>query len=84
MQAKYPQDSFSLISSQSDFVISTFFAYGNNDCSAVLPIGHSKLQAGLDLLATKLPVYQIHGSNHTHTSSPEFYSRVVDGQALYQ
>lgn len=31
MQAKYPQDSFSLISSQTDFVISTFFAYGNDD-----------------------------------------------------
>jgi len=84
MQAKYPDDSFSLISSQSDLVISTFFAYGNKDCSAVLPIGYSKLQAGLDFLAPKLPVYQIPGSVHCHTSSTEFYSRVVNNQALYQ
>jgi len=84
MQAKYPQDSFSLISSQSDLVISTFFAYGNNDCSTVLPIGYTKLQAGLDFLAPKLSVYQIPGSEHCHTSSAEFYSRVVNNQALYQ
>jgi hypothetical protein len=44
MQARYPQDSFSLISSQSDIVISTFFAYGDKDCSTVLPIGYTKLQ----------------------------------------
>jgi hypothetical protein len=84
MWAKYIQDSFSLISSQSDFVISTFFAYGGNDCSSVLPIGYTKLQAGLDFLAPKLFVYQIPGSAHCHTSSTEFFLRVVNNQALYQ
>merc|ERR1719453_627845 len=83
MQGRYPQDSFSLISSQSDIVISTFFAYGNNDCHTVLPVGYSKLQAGLDYLAPIVPVYQIPGSKHCHTSDSEFYSRVVDNQALY-
>jgi hypothetical protein len=84
MQARYPTDSFSLISSQSDTVISTFFAYGNYDCQTVLPIGYGKLQAGLDYLAPILPVYQIPGSKHCHTSDDEFYSRVVNNQALYQ
>merc|ERR1712100_806152 len=84
MMAKYPKDSVSLISSQSDIVISTFFAYGNNGCSTVIPVGYSKLKAGLDSLSSRLPVYQIPGSNHTHTSSDEFYNCVVDGQALYQ
>lgn len=84
MHTKYPKDSFSLISSQSDNVISTFFAYGNDDCATVLPVGYSKLKAGLDLLAKKVPVYQIPGSVHCHTSGDEFYSRVVQDQSLYQ
>lgn len=84
MQQRYPQDSFSLISSQSDIVISTFFAYGNNNCNTILPIGYSKLQAGLDYLAPIVPVYQIPGTKHCHTSDSEFYTRVVDNQPLYQ
>jgi hypothetical protein len=84
MKNKYPHDSFSLISSQSDIVISTFFSYGDNDCSTLVPVGYNKLKAGLDALSSKLAVYQIPGSVHTHTSSAEFYSRVVDNQALYQ
>merc|ERR1711976_358151 len=81
---KYPKDSFSLISSQNDAVISTFFAFSNDDCKAVLPVGYTKLHAGLERLAQSTPVYMIPGSGHTHTSSSEFFSRVVDGQALYK
>merc|ERR1711998_244460 len=52
--------------------------------ATVVPTGYSKLKAGLDLLANTVPVYQIPGSVHCHTSGDEFYSRVVQDQALYQ
>jgi len=81
---RYPQDSFSLISSQTDAVISTFFAYSNNNCHAILPVGFTKLHAGLQRLAKTSPVYIIPGNAHTHTSSGEFYSRSVNGVALYK
>merc|ERR1711920_795310 len=81
---KYPKDSFSLISSQNDAVISTFFAYSNDNCHAILPVGYTKLHAGLERLAKTTPVYMIPGAGHTHTSSGEFFSRVVDGQSLYK
>jgi len=81
----YPKDSFSLISSVNDATISTFFAFGNNDCKAILPIGYNRLHAGLESLATSgVPVYMIPGGSHTHTSSSEFYSRTVAGQVLYK
>merc|ERR1712194_412006 len=55
----YPKDSFSLISSENDVVISTFFGYSNNDCKAVLPVGYNKLHDGLTRLAKTTPVYII-------------------------
>jgi hypothetical protein len=81
---KYSKDSFSLISSQTDSTISTFFAYSRNNCHAIIPVGYDKLLGGLQRLAQTSPVYIIPGSVHCHTSSDEFYSRVVNGQALYQ
>merc|ERR1711953_1414005 len=81
---RYPKDSFSLISSQNDATISTFFAYSNNNCKAILPIGYNKLHAGLQRLAKTSPVYIIPGSAHTHTSHNEFYTRSVNGVALYK
>jgi hypothetical protein len=81
---RFPQDSLSLISSQNDAVISTFFAYGNNNCHTVLPVGYGKLADALERLSKTLSVYTIPGSAHTHTSSKEFYSRVVSEQALYK
>jgi hypothetical protein len=82
---KWPKDSFSLISFVNDATISTFFSFGNNDCKAILPFGYNKLHAGLEDLAKRgTSVYMIPGSSHTHTSSGDFYSRVVAGQALYK
>merc|ERR1712110_153661 len=82
---KWPKDSFSLISSVNDATISTFFAFGLDNCKALLPLGYNKLHAGLEDLAKRgTPVYMIPGSSHTHTSGGEFYSRVVAGQALYK
>lgn len=80
---KYPNDSFSLVSSVEDSVIGTFFAFSNNNCKAVLPVGYTKLQAGLENLAKTTPVYMIPGSGHTHTSSDEFYSRSVADVGLF-
>jgi len=81
----WPKDSFSLISSVNDATISTFFAFGLNNCKAILPLGYNKLHAGLEDLAKRgTPVYMIPGGSHTHTSGGEFYSRVVAGQNLYK
>jgi len=81
---RYPKDSFSLVSSQNDATISTFFAYSNNNCKAILPVGYNKLHAGLQRLAKTSPVYMIPGSAHTHTSHNEFFTRSVNGVGLYK
>jgi hypothetical protein len=82
---KYPGDSLSLISSINDAVISTFFGFGLDNCSAALPVGFNKMHEGLEALAaTGVNIYMIPGAGHTHTSHDEFYSRVVDGVGLYQ
>jgi len=82
---RWPQDSFSLISSVNDVVISTFFAFGLDNCKALLPVGYDHMHRGLKALAaTGVNVYMIPGMMHTHTSHKEFYSRQVDGQYLYQ
>jgi hypothetical protein len=84
-KTKYPRDSASLISSINDAVISTFFGFGLDNCSAALPIGFNKMHEGLEALAaTGVNIYMIPGAGHTHTSHDEFYSRVVDGVGMYQ
>jgi len=82
---KYPQDSFSLISSVNDVVISTFFSFGDDNCSALVPVGFNKMHEGLEALAsTGVNIFMIPGAGHTHTSHAEFYSREVDGIYLYE
>jgi len=82
---KYPNDSFSLISSVNDVVISTFFSFGLDNCSAAIPLGFNKMHEGLEALAdTGVNIFMIPGAMHTHTSHGEFYSRQVDGIYLYQ
>jgi len=81
---RYPKDSFSLISSQTDSVISTFFGYSQNNCKAILPVGYKGLHEGLQRVSKQVPLYMIPGSAHTHTSSGEFYSRTVNGVSLFK
>jgi len=82
---KYPSDSFSLISSINDAVISTFFGFGLENCTKALPTGFNRMHEGLEALAaTGVNIYMIPGGGHTHTSHDEFYSRIVDGVGLYQ
>lgn len=82
---KYPGDSFSLVSSVNDVVISTFFSFGEDNCSATVPVGFNQMHAGLEALADSgVNIYMIPGAMHTHTSHNEFYTREVDGVYLYQ
>lgn len=86
LKQKYPQDSFSLISSVEDGTISLFFAFGRRSCTALLPIGYSGLADGLQRLSDSgVPVYMIAGNTHTHTGDKdEYYSRVVNNVPLYK
>jgi hypothetical protein len=83
LREKYPNDSFSLISSVDDAVISTFFAFGLDNCHALLPVGWTKMHASLERLAQSgVNIYMIPGSGHTHTSHSEFYTRKVQDIAM--
>jgi hypothetical protein len=81
---RYPKDSFSLVSSQNDLVISTFYGYSKKNCTALLPVGYNKLHEGLQRLSKVAPVYTIPGSAHTHTSHNEFYTRSVNSVPLFK
>jgi len=81
---RWPKDSFSLISSINDAVISTFFAFGLDNCKAVLPVGYTHMHRGLKALsASGVNIYMIPGAGHTHTSHGEFYSRSVNSINMY-
>merc|ERR1712039_680329 len=69
---------------ENDATISTFFAFSNDNCHAILPVGYNKLHDGLVRLSKTTPVYIIPGSSHPHTSSGEFFSRSVAGVNLYK
>jgi hypothetical protein len=76
----WPNDSFSLISSINDAVISTFFAFGLDNCQAKVPVGYNNMHRGLKALAASgVNIFMIPGAGHTHTSHGEFYSRNVAG-----
>lgn len=83
---KYPNDSFSLVSSVNDIVISTFFSQGKHNCHPLIPAGWNQMHEALEDLAssTGLNIFMIPGATHTHTSHKEFYSRQVEGIYLYQ
>lgn len=85
LRETYPHDSFGLISSINDGVVSTFFSYGELDCkNTILPIGYTKLHAGLERLSDSgVSIYMIPGNTHVHTNS-EFFTREVSGVNLYQ
>lgn len=86
LRKTYPHDSFGLISSVNDEVISLFFSYGELDChNTILPIGYTKLHAGLTRLsASGVSIYMIPGGNHVHTQGSEFFTRKVSDVPLYR
>jgi hypothetical protein len=84
---RWPGDSFSLISSINDIAITTFFSYGEFDCTIgnLIPVGYHHMHRGLKALAASgVNIFMIPGAGHTHTSHDEFYSRKVDDIYLYQ
>jgi hypothetical protein len=82
---RWPQDSFSLISSINDIAISTFFAFGLGNCLDPIPIGYHHMHRGLKALAASgVNLFMIPGMSHTHTSHNEFYTRKVADIYLYQ
>jgi hypothetical protein len=84
---KWPNDSYGLISSLHDSTISLFFSYGDLDCvNPVVPVGYTKLEAGLKRLAAGgVPSYLISGSKHTHTGDKSsFYTQTSEGVLLYK
>lgn len=85
-QSKWPNDKLCLISTLKDAVISVFFAYGQLDCLDPLPIGYTKLEAGLkSLAASGVSSYLIKGTEHTHTGSKsEFFTKTSEGVNLAQ
>jgi len=87
LMKKYPNDSFGLISSTQDAVISTFFSFGMHNCMSPFPDPrYDALAAGLlSLSASGVPVYMIPGVVHTHTGGKaSFYTEQVDGIELYK
>jgi len=83
LKQTYPQDSFGLVSSVTDSVISLFFVFSLQNCHAILPIGYTAIHAGLERLASNgTSIYMIPGSGHTHTSHDEFNTRTVEGVVL--
>ena len=85
-KSKWPSDSFGLISTLDDSVISLFFSYGDLDCLNPIPIGYTKLAGGLRRLAAGgVASYLITGSEHTHTGDKsEFYTKQSEGVLLYK
>jgi len=86
LMEKYPTDSFGLISSVQDIVISAFFSFGENQCSGLLPTTYTKLGGGLQRIAsTGVPVFMIPGIMHTHTGDKDtFYTESSTGVPLYK
>jgi hypothetical protein len=86
---RWPNSQMGLISSTHDAVISAFFGYGTNDCTASTPIPPDVYAAGLqDLRQNYMSksglwgTYFIDSIQHTWLLGPGFYTTVVNGKAL--
>lgn len=89
LAARWPQSNLGLISSTRDAVISTFYGYGTNDCTAGTPIPGALYAAGLDeLRATymassgKWGTYYVDSTQHTYLLGPGFFTTEVNGVKL--
>jgi hypothetical protein len=87
IQGKYPNASKGLISSHEDMVISSFFGFGANDCSALFPSFPNFEEALYDLRDNVLTgpdigTYFKTGNTHTYLSKQDYYTLEVDGVLL--
>ncbi len=86
---RWPQANMGLISSTHDAVISTFYGFGADDCTASTPLSGATYEAGLDDLrenylstSGKWGTYYIDSINHTWLLGPGFYTTSVNGVPL--
>ncbi len=90
---KYPKSVLSLISSDEDGIISTFYGYGMNDCQGLegrsAGMSGPTYAAGLaefrnnDLAGSPyIGSYILHSTSHTWLTGLSFYNTTVSGMAL--
>ena len=91
LNERWPKSPKGLISSTQDAVISTFFGYGTDDCTASTPLSGATYAAGLqDLRANYLAASPLWGTyfvdsiTHTYLLGPGFYTTTVGGEPLTQ
>jgi len=87
VRAHFPKDSYGLISSIDDAVISSFFSFGDDNCKVLFPSKYNALAGGLQRLSDNegVPVYMIKGAVHTHTGDKSsFYTLSSGGTLLYK
>jgi hypothetical protein len=93
LMKKYPKSLLSLISSDEDGIISTFYGYGMNNCQgldgASAGMSGPTYAAGLaefrnqDLAGSSyIGSYIIHSTSHTWMTGLSFYNTTVSGMAL--
>jgi hypothetical protein len=89
LSKRWPNSSMGLISSTQDAVISTFYGFGDDDCTEATPLSGAVYTAGLmDLRANYLSqsghwgTYYIDSIQHTWLLGPGFYLTTVNGTSL--
>ncbi|MFO0755209.1 MAG: pectin acetylesterase-family hydrolase [Byssovorax sp.] len=89
LQQRWPDAPMGLISATHDSVISAFFGYGSQGCTASTPLSAATYEAGLaDLRDNYLAAsprwgtYYIDSSSHTWLLGPGFYTTTVKGKRL--
>ncbi len=86
--ARWPDAKLGLVSSTHDAVISTFFGFGADQCTAAVPLSGDTYQAGLDdlrdhyLTGKGWGTYYISSVSHTWLLGPGFYTTTVQGKRL--
>ncbi|PRP97325.1 Pectinacetylesterase [Enhygromyxa salina] len=87
VQENYPNAPKGLISSHDDSTISSFFGFGANECTAILPSFNNFQEALYDLrdnvlIGPEFATYFKTGSSHTYLSKSDYYTLSVNGVLL--
>jgi Pectinacetylesterase len=89
LNERWPKSPKGLISSTQDAVISTFFGFGSDDCTATTPLSGATYAAGLEDLRdnylAESPLwgtYFVDSITHTYLLGPGFYTTTVNGELL--
>jgi hypothetical protein len=89
LRGRWPNAPMGLISATHDSVISTFFGFGSDECSASTPLSGAAYEAGLEELrddylssSPNWGTYYIDSASHTWLLGPGFYTTKVNGKKL--